>query len=309
MIFEIVIPVFALVMCGYGMAHTRLMPQAGVDGISNFVIYIAVPGLLFRAGANLFDGSAIDLDIWSAYFSGCAVVFFVTLFLSKRMFNIGLGERAVAGMGGSYGNTVMLGIPLALSLYGEHGVLLASTVIAINGMIYYSLVTTLIEVGKGQDANMAVIFKRTLFALLTNPVVVPMACGVAWGASGWPLPNVLEVFLNHLGAAVGPTALFALGGSMVQFRIAGDLQQVSFILVMKMIAHPLAVWCLGFYVFELAPVTLGVATLLAALPTGVNTFMLARQHNVLVARAGSAVLLSTGIGVVSLPLVLKFISG
>ena len=133
LIFEIVIPVFALVLCGYGLAHTRLMPQSGVDGLNNFVIYVAVPGLLFRAGAGLFDGSVIDLEIWFVYFGGCAVIFPLTLLLSGRLFGVGLGERAVAGMSASYGNTVMLGIPLAFSLYGEQGVLLTSTVIAING--------------------------------------------------------------------------------------------------------------------------------------------------------------------------------
>ncbi len=308
MIFEIVIPVFALVLCGYGLAHTRLMPLAGVDGLNNFVIYVAVPGLLFRAGARLFDGSVIDLDIWLAYFGGGAVIFLLSLWMSGRLFGIGLGERAVAGMSASYGNTVMLGIPLAFSFYGEQGVLLTSTVIAINGMIYYAVVTALIEIGKGQGAHWAVIFRRTLFALVTNPVLVPMLLGLAWGASGWPLPGVAVAFLDYLSAAVGPTALFALGGGMVQFRIAGDLHQVSLILILKLIAHPLAVWSLGYYVFDVAPVTLGVATLLAALPTGVNAFMLARQHEVFIARAGSTVLISTALGIVSLPVVLALLA-
>ncbi len=308
MIFEIVIPVFALVLCGYCLAHTRLMPQAGIDGISHFVIYVAVPGLLFRAGARLFDGTVIDLDIWLAYFGGCAVVFPLTLWLSGRLFGTALGESAVAGMSASYGNTVMLGIPLAMSLFGEQGVLLTSTVIAINGMIYYALVTTLVELGKGRDAHIAVIFKRTLRALITNPVLLPMLLGLAWGASGWVLPGVVDAFVNQLSAAVGPTALFALGGSMVQFRIAGDLHQVSLILFMKMIAHPIAVWCLGRYVFELTPVTLGVATLLAALPSGVNAFLLARQYDVFVARAGSCVLISTALGIITLPLVLALVA-
>jgi len=308
LILEIVVPVVALILCGYGLAQTRLMPQAGVDGISNFVIYVAVPGLLFRAGARLFDGGAIDLDIWWAYFGGCAVVFTATQLLTGRWFRIGLGERALAGMGASYGNTVMLGIPLALSLYGERGVLLTSTIIAINGMLYYSLVTACIELGRGKDAHPVVIVRQTVRALLTNPVLVPMLLGLAWGAARWPLPRVAEVFLDHLGAAVGPTALFALGGSMVQFRIAGDLHQVSIIVLMKMLLHPLVVWLLGVYVFELAPVTLGVATLIAALPTGVNTFMLARQHEVAVARCGSAVLISTAVGIVTLPLVLALLT-
>jgi len=186
LIVEIVIPVFALILCGYGMAHTRLMPQAGVDGISHFVIYVAVPGLLFRAGARLFGGTPIDLEIWWAYFGGCALVFPLTLLLSGRVFGIGLGERALAGMGASYGNTVMLGIPLALSLYGERGVLLTSTVIAINGMIYYSVVTACIELGKGRDAHLRVIARQTLRALLTNPVLVPMLLG--WPGARWAGP-------------------------------------------------------------------------------------------------------------------------
>ena len=50
-------PVFALVLCGYVATRRRMLPIEAIPGLIIFILYFALPAMLFRFGANtpLFD--------------------------------------------------------------------------------------------------------------------------------------------------------------------------------------------------------------------------------------------------------------
>ncbi len=94
------------------------------------------------------------------------------------------------------------------------------------------------------------------------------------------------------GAAI-PAALFALGAGQAGYRIAGSPREMAAMSAIKLVLHPAAVWLLASAVPGLAAETIGVATLAAAMPVGVNVYLLGRQYDCYVAGAGSAMIVST----------------
>lgn len=57
-------PFFALVLCGYVAARRRMLPFEAISGLNSFVLYFALPCMLYRFGAQtpiaqLLDGAAI----------------------------------------------------------------------------------------------------------------------------------------------------------------------------------------------------------------------------------------------------------
>ncbi|HVL56009.1 MAG TPA: AEC family transporter, partial [Burkholderiaceae bacterium] len=50
-VFEVTLPVFALVFCGFVAAHRRMLSDEAVAGINAFVFWFALPAMLFRAVA------------------------------------------------------------------------------------------------------------------------------------------------------------------------------------------------------------------------------------------------------------------
>jgi Membrane transport protein len=48
----ITFPFFALVLCGYVAARRGLLPPAAIPGLNAFVLYFALPCMLYRFGAN-----------------------------------------------------------------------------------------------------------------------------------------------------------------------------------------------------------------------------------------------------------------
>ena len=52
-IFSVTVPFFALILAGYLAARRRILPLDAVPGLNAFVLYFALPCLLFRFGSTL----------------------------------------------------------------------------------------------------------------------------------------------------------------------------------------------------------------------------------------------------------------
>jgi len=51
-ILAVTVPFFALVLCGYLAARQRVLPESAIPGLNAFVLYFALPCMLFRFGMN-----------------------------------------------------------------------------------------------------------------------------------------------------------------------------------------------------------------------------------------------------------------
>jgi len=72
--------------------------------------------------------------------------------------------------------------------------------------------------------------------------------------------------------------------------------------------QPIVVWALA-RLLGLAPLDLAVVTVAAALPIGMNAFIVAQRYQLYVAQSASAVVLSNLLSVVTLGTVLGFFTG
>jgi predicted permease len=68
---------------------------------------------------------------------------------------------------------------------------------------------------------------------------------------------------------------------------------------LKLVIHPLAVWVLAFHVFTMPPAYAGVATLFAAMPVGINAYLLASRYKTETGVVAAAVMLSTLLAIVT----------
>lgn len=301
-VFTILLPVFGLIAAGYGIAHTRLLSAEGARGIGNFVYYLAIPALLFHSLALGGVGEAGHGRIIAAYFLGAVIVFALGLALGRWGFGVGLREQGVLAVNASFGNTVQMGVPLVLAAFGPPGLRPLTLIIALHAIVLLTLATVVIELGRGRG-GIGGTLRAAMAALATNPIILAIVVGFLWSLTHWPLPAALAEFLNLLGAAASPCALFALGAALSRFRLASGAHESAAIVGLKLLLQPLLVWGLG-HLFGLAPLDLAVATVAAALPIGMNAFILAQRYEVYVARSASAVVLSNLLSMLTLAAVI-----
>jgi malonate transporter len=107
----------------------------------------------------------------------------------------------------------------------------------------------------------------------------------------------VEKWLDLLGAAAAPCALFAIGLFLCDKPVRSGLAEASLATVIKLLLQPLLAACVLPLFVDLKSVPGQAALILAALATGANAFVLAKQFDIAVEQNTAAVLLSTVLSV------------
>jgi predicted permease len=302
-ILDIVAPVFIIVGLGYLAAVRGFIDTAGFRGLNDFTFNLAAPALLFVGGTS---GHAGGGPAAVAFFGAALLIYGAALWLGTARMRMPLGEAGLFALNCTFGNTVMMGIPLIAAAFGQAGLPILITIIALHSMVLLTLATVVAEVGLHRHASWRRIVAATFTGILRNPVVATVFVALAWSTLGLPVPGIMRRTLEMLGAATPPVALFCLGGSLAAFSAGQAWGEVAWATVLKLAALPLLVWG-ACALMGLGPLETGVAVMTAALPTGANAFLLARRYAIGADRSGATVLVSTVISVFTLAAVLGWL--
>lgn len=302
---QIVVPVFALIALGYLAARFGAISQEAIRGLSQFVFNFAMPALLFRTAAAVDLGTSHPWGVWGSYFGGAAVIIALAVLFSHYVPSLSPAGGASAGITASFGNLVMMGLPLSLAGFGEEGIVPAAVLVSLHAPVQW-LVATLIAQwsDRTQERPMGEVMWQFLTSLARNPIIASLVGGLLWGVAGLPIPEVVDRPLELLGQAGTPTALFALGASLAAHGLRGQLGGVAIVMALKMLLFPVLAWLLATQVFALPPVQTGVVVLFAGLPAGANAYIFAQQHRAAVPVASGAIVLGTALSIVTISVTL-----
>jgi len=302
---EVVAPVFALIALGYGAARFKYVDEAGFKALAMFVFALAAPALLFSGGTRPHEGGA---GAALALLPASVIVYGIATVAARRFLGLTLAEAGLFALACVFGNSVMMGVPVIYAAYGDPGVPPMLGILALQTMILLGMATIVAEVGLNAAAPWRRVLVATLTGILRNPIVLAVIAALVWTALGLPVPGVVRRFLDLLGGASPPVALFCLGGSLYGLSVAAIWRETLAIAVVKLVALPALVWAFAI-LLRISPVETAVAVTMAALPTGANAFILARRYATGADRSGSAVVLTTAVSVLTLSALIGYFRG
>ncbi|MGE0610705.1 MAG: AEC family transporter, partial [Hyphomicrobiales bacterium] len=167
-IFDVVLPVFAIIAAGFVCGQYRLLGPGSSEALNGFVYWVALPVLLFRSMATVDIDAVFEAGFLSAYILGQALVWILALVLARAIYGRGLAEGAMHGMNGVYGNTGYMGIPLAIAAYGDAAALPAILVTVINAALIVGVATALIEIGQNRGGGLGQVAADVAMSLVKN---------------------------------------------------------------------------------------------------------------------------------------------
>ncbi|MCB1426279.1 MAG: AEC family transporter [Zhengella sp.] len=286
--------VFGLVGLGWLSARFGVLRKGTGEGLADFAVTIAAPVLLFRtmAGAD-FSGSAPWL-LWAVYFGAVALTWAAGHGTIRAVFGRDRRAGVVAGVSSAFSNLVLLGIPLILSLLGQSGFETLSLIIAVHLPVMMSASIILFEWASRDSGtvNMRDVVRTFLRRLFVNPLILGILAGLAWRLTGLDMPAPLPRMVDALAGVAGPVALFAMGMSLNDFGLAGNLRAAAALAGLKLFLMPAIALGLAWVAGLPAPVA-EVAVMAAALPAGVNSYLIATRFGTGQALAASAMTLGT----------------
>jgi malonate transporter and related proteins len=292
---------------GYAATFTRVFGRDASDALASFVFYFAIPVMMFRNMATTALPETIAWGYLLSYFLGVAIVFGIGMTAARLGFRGSFERQAIIGFGSAFGNSVLLGIPLVLTAFGDQASLPLFLLLAFHSTVLFTAITVIIEAGRGGGEALRAVPLRALKGLLGNPILWGMAAGMGFSLLHLRLPDAIDRWAVLLAGAAVPCALFSVGASLRAYRIVGALRPALVMVTLKLVAQPLAVWLLAVFVFEVPPLWAQVVTLIAALPVGVNVYVFATRYDAGQAESAAAILISNALSVVTLPLILLWL--
>ncbi len=303
-VLAIVTPVFALMGFGFIAAKLRFLPDGAGTALAQFAFKIAMPALLFRA--MLDSGSMADSPwrLLASYFLATLCVWIIASLIAALVLRRPAEDHAVFAMGATFGNTVMLGIPIAITAFGAEVTAPLALLVAVETPLLWILATLHIEVAKRGRAISLTALGGVLKDLATNTIVLSLVLGLVGRTLGWTIPAVPDRILAMLGQAAVPTALFALGMALASFKVAGEGRSVGVITALKLGLFPAFAYVFAAHVFMLPPLWTALVVLQAAMPVGANAFLFAARYERSASTISAAIAVSTVLAVVSVSILL-----
>ena len=303
-VLRVTFPFFALVLCGYWAARRQMLPFEAIPGLNGFVLFFALPCMLFQFGAKTPIAQLLDASAFFMYLF-CALVmvaFVVAITLNKRF---GWNDAAFGALVGAFPNTGFMGVPLLVALLGTAAAGPAIVTIVIDMVITTSLCIALSRLDGAGQQGVGQAAKNALLGVVKNPLPWAILLGTLFSAFQIELPGPVEKTVGLLGDAASPVALFTIGAVLARSqKIAhheqhGPLTWKDYVPValIKLFLHPVLVLVVGLAAISMgAPIdsfALKVMVLVAALPSASNVAMLSERFGADNGRIARIILVST----------------
>jgi predicted permease len=281
-----------------------MLPFEAIPGLNGFVLYFAVPCMLFRFGASTPIAQILDIGAFFTYaFSAVVIVaFVVAVTLNQR---IGWNDAAFGALVATFPNTGFMGVPLLVALLGTAAAGPAIVTIVIDMLITTSLCIALSRLDGAGEHGMRNAAKNALLGMTKNPMPWSILLGTLFSAFQVSLPGPVDQTVGLLADAASPVALFTIGAVLARSQKFahhaehGPLTWKDYVPValVKLFLHPLLVLAVGLAAISMGlpldAFALKVMVLVAALPSASNVSMLAERFEADNGRIARIILVST----------------
>jgi malonate transporter len=297
-------PFFALVLCGYVAARRRMLPLDAIPGLNTFVLYFALPCMLYRFGASTPIAQLLDAAAVTVYVL-CALSMVAFVVWASRNSRIGWNDASFGALVAAFPNTGFMGVPLLVALLGAQAAGPAILTILVDLLITSSLCIALSRLDGADEHGAEKAARNALKGVALNPM--PWAIVLGGVASAFHFEPVKPVAqtIGLLGDAASPVALFTIGAVLARSQYVAALEEHDpmpwrdFVPValFKLLVHPLLVWGVGSIAIALGlplgTFALTVMVLVAALPSASNVALLAERFGADTGRIARIILLTT----------------
>jgi hypothetical protein len=283
-------PFFALVLAGYAAATRGMLPLEAIPGLNGFVLFFALPCMLYRFGSTTPIAELLNASVAGVYLlCGLVIVAFsVALTMNSR---IRWNDASIGALVAAFPNSGFMGVPLLVALLGPAAAGPTILTILVDMVVISSLCVALSRLdsegdsGEGGTRAMLLAGRKALRGAAGNPMPWAILLGALASAVQFQLPGPVQTTVWLLADAASPVALFTIGAVLARSQIQANhpmpLSDYLPVVLIKLLLHPLLVLVVGLAAIQLGvpldPFALTVMVLVAALPSASNVSLLAER--------------------------------
>ena len=287
-LFNGVLPIFAISVIGYVCGRLKVFDFGSAMILKKFVMFIGMPVLGFKllSDASLFD---VPIKLLVGYLLSEICVYLITFIIARRVFSVGVREAFLLGLATALTNHILFILPIAEILIGPSATLPIVALISMDGMLIFSGTIVVMDIMSSKEQG----WRSPVTKIASNPPILGMLVGLLYGLSGLEIAPNVQIFLSNISSTASPVLLFALG-VILSIKRDDIIASLSGLIVsVKLIIHPVIVYFLLTFVFDVPLDFAYPAVMVAAAPCGVMSFMLAMNYGVKVDNIARVIFISS----------------
>lgn len=306
-IFDSIAPILLLLALGAALAKWKFLGREFMADLNRLAFWIALPAMIFFGVAHAGNPGRETLLLLGVMVVGTLLVFAFAWLTGIFLGLSGAGQGAMI-QAGYRGNLVYIGIPVLAYAFdalpdAAQSVAMATALLVMAPMTALYNVLAVIALQVPQHKLTSGALRPVLRSILTNPLIIACAAGLAVNLSRIGVPRFIDRTFEALGGAAVPIALLCIGGALASIRLHGRKRGIVISTAIKVIVAPVIAFGLCRLV-NLGGAELKIALVLAACPTAAAAYVMAKQLGGDEDLTSGAIALSTICSVPSLALAL-----
>lgn len=306
-VLSVALPVFGLIAVGSIVGRFGLLGSGATIALNQFVMYLALPAVLFQAMARIDLRAFFDPGYFAA-FGGAIIVAYALSLAASRLRGTPFANASVQALAATFCNTGYIGIPICLAAFGQASLVPAVIAMVITACLQLGAALAMIEAAVQPSQSIPQTMRKVSAVLVRNPFLIAPLLGLIYGQAGLGFPIALDRFLTLLGGAATPCALVAIGLQLVEAGERFPVGVVARLVGIKLFIQPAVAFAIAAYLVALPPVWVATAVIMSALPTGTSAFLLAQLYGREARTCSGTVLVSTIFSFVTLSVLLTWFS-
>lgn len=267
--------------------------------VNNVIIYFAMPALIFRAVHQ----SHISIGLLIFPLVGNMVMFgnMALAYLAARAIKLQNSLLGAVILVATIGNTGFLGYPLTIELFGMNN-LVKSVFFDLFSTVLFMFTVGILVAGKFGKTNERV---NVLREVSTFPPLI--AIFVAIILHGVGLPGFLDKAINFMAGAAIPLIMVSIGLALEVSQVKNYKRELIIISSIKLIVAPVIAFLLSI-ALSLSKTDIAINLLEASMPTFLFSYIIGQRYGLDVDFIPAAVVVTTMISMLTIPLWQHFIS-
>ena len=299
-----VLPIILMVALGYALKRVGFMNGDFAKMANRIVFRILLPAMLFLNVYKIQDMGSID-PFYIFYVLGALIIIFLVslplcLILTKK------AERRGVLLQAAYrSNYALIGLPLAQSLYGDEGVMIATLLSAVTIPLLNILAVISLSLFREDHGKVSV--KKIVLEIVKNPLILGVVAGLAvlgvralfsaWDIS-FRLSSITPVYtvLGYLSSTATPLSLLVLGAQFEFSAIRALRREIMAGVLLRTVIVPvigLGVAYFFFFPSHFYGAHFAAFVAMFATPVAVSSVPMAQEMNSDAALAGQLVVWTT----------------
>lgn len=295
---------FIIMFLGYELRRRQTITEEGVSNFSSLIFYATMPAMILASITETDFQGADDLGQVMVASLISYGIFILVGFLMPKVLRVKEGSRGLYSFMTIFGNVGFIGFPMLVAILDESAVFLGAVLNIPFNLLLFTIGIYYIVSDKTKGHKMTLSLKQFL-----NPGILATLLGLIIMMADITLPAVVMKTTSALGAVTTPLAMIVVGASLYGVNIGQMFKnyRVLALSLIRMLLFPLVVGLI-LSAIGLKGQIVAIAMVLAGMPIGTNTVIVARQYDGNVLEASEAVFMSTVLLLFTAPVLIWMIA-